>query len=204
MICYGYCYDRNGKYHSPVRLESQDALINFIRQKIDCPQLVITDNLDRQLLLMRDGVDLFNGLERVGISLNAVLNQIREEIVEEGSGLDEKPEWERLYDQIGLSAGEIRMRQGVKAACREAQTVGDVAELVRGTYFDAHFRSRDGERRYRYFDEGDYSASLMVKAKNGEWNEEPERVILTPGMKVRHLRSSEDVHTFELLDSEAV
>ena len=201
MICYGYCYDRNGKYNSPVRLESQDAIISFIRQNIDRPQLVITDNLDRQLLLMRDGVDLFNGLDRVGVSLNAVLNQIRQGIVEEGTSPGEKPEWERLYDQIGLSTGEIRMRQRVKAACREAQTVGDVAELVRGTYFDAHFRSRDGESWYRYFDEGDYTASVMVKAKNGEWNEEPERVILTPGMRVRYWRSSEDIHTFELLDT---
>jgi hypothetical protein len=202
MICYGYRYDCDGKYGSAVRLESRDAVIDFIRENIDSPQLVITDNLDRQLLLMRDGVDLFNDLDQIGISLMAVLNQVRDEMVEEGSQPGEKPEWERLYDQIGLSPGEIRMRQRVKAACRAARTVGDVAELIRGTYFDAHFHSSDGERWYRYFDEGDYAASLMVKDKNGVWQEEAERVILVPGMKVRHLRSSEDVHTFEILDSE--
>ncbi len=92
------------------------------------------------------------------------------------------------------------MRQRVKAACRAAQTVADVAEVVRGTYFDAHFLSQDGQKWYRYFDEDDFSATLMIKDENGKWMDKPEKAILSPTAKVRHLRSSEDVHTFEIID----
>ncbi len=67
------------------RLADQEAVIRFIKAHHEAPQLVITDQRDQQLLLMRDGVDLFNDLDRIGISLQAVLNQIREEIVEENA-----------------------------------------------------------------------------------------------------------------------
>jgi putative alpha-1,2-mannosidase len=78
--------------------------------------------------------------------------------------------------------------------------VGDVAEIVRGTYFDAHFLTTDGKKWYRFFDEEDYSATLMIKDNNGKWNDEPEKSILSPTLQVRHLRSSEDIHTFEISD----
>ena len=201
MLCYGYCFDPEGRYEPPDRLEDLETIIRFIKVHHEAPQLVITDQHDQQLLLMRDGVDLFNDLERIGISLQAVLNQIREEMVEENAQRNEKPRWEVLYDQIGLSPGEIRMRQRVKAACRAALTVADVAEVVRGTYFDAHFLSQDEQKWYRYFDEDDFSATLMIKDENGKWVDEPEKTILSPSAKVRHLRSSEDIHTFELLDT---
>jgi hypothetical protein len=200
MHCYGYCFDQEGRYGPPIRLADQHAIIQFIRENGDAPQLMITDAGDNQLLLMRNGVDLFNDLDRIGISLQAVLNHIREEMVDEGSSSSEKPEWERLYDQIGLSPGEIRMRQRVKAACRAAKTVADVAEIVRGTYFDAHFLTPDGKKWYRFFDEEDYSATLMIKDENEKWIDEPEKAVLSPRTNVRHLRSSEDIHTFELLD----
>jgi hypothetical protein len=145
-------------------------------------------------------VDLHNELDQVGIDLNFVLNQIRDEVVAEGQNTGEKPEWERLYDQIGLSPGEIRMRQRVKAACRAARTVGDVAEIIRGTYFDAHFLTADGEKWYRFFDGEDTSVQLMRQDEHGEWMDEPERVTLSPNLQVRHLRSSEDIHTFEISD----
>lgn len=200
MLCYGYCFDTEGRYGPPVRLADQDAIIQFIRENQHAPQMMITDMGDHQLLLMRDGVDLYNELDQVGIDLNFVLNQIRDEMVAEGQSTGEKPEWERLYDQIGLSPGEIRMRQRVKAECRAARTVGDVAEIVRGTYFDAHFLTTDGKKWYRFFDEEDYSATLMIKDDNGKWNDEPEKSILSPTLQVRHLHSSEDVHTFEISD----
>lgn len=200
MDCFGYCFDQEGRYGHPLLLADPDAILRYIRENLDAPQLVITDADDHQLLLMRDGVDLYNALDQVGVDLNFVLNQTRDEIVAEGLELEEKPEWERLYDQIGLSPGEIRMRQRVKAACRAAQTVADVAEIIRGTYFDAHFLTTDGNKWYRFFDEEDYSATLMTSDDNGKWNDEPEKAILSPTLQVRHLRSSEDVHTFEIFD----
>ena len=200
MVCNGYRFDHEGRYGPPVRLADQDATIQFIRENQYVPQMMITDMGDHQLLLMRDGVDLFNELDQVGIDLNFVLNQIRAEMVAEGQNTGEKPEWERLYDQIGLSPGEIRMRQRVKVECRAARTVGNVAEIVRGTYFDANFLTADGNKWYRFLDEADYSARLMIKDERGEWMDEPGRVALSPEIRVRHLRSSEDIHTFEIFD----
>ena len=200
MICFGFSFDREGRSDPRTHLGDPDTVINFIRENLDAPQLIITDEKDCQLLLMRDGVDLFNALDRVGISLSKVLNQTREDIVAESSQSNEKPKWERLYDQIGLSPGEIRMRQRVKSACWAARTVADVAELIHGTYFNAHFLSSDGQRWHRFFDEKDFSVTLMTKDGNGEWIDQIDRVTLSPILKVQHLRSSEDIHTFELLD----
>jgi hypothetical protein len=200
MFFFGYTDNKQGHHSAAVRLTDQEAVIRYIQENLDSRQLIITDAGDHQLLLMCDGVDLFNDLGRIGISLQAVLNQIREEMVEAGSNKGEKPEWERLYDQIGLSSGEIRMRQRVKAACRAAQTVADVAEIVRGTYFDAHFLTPDGNKWYRFFNEDDYSITLMTKDDSGTWIDEPERVFLSPTTLVRHLHSSEDIHTFEMLN----
>jgi hypothetical protein len=200
MKIYGYSYLSVDIIPSPIELDHKQAVIRFIKDNLNAAQLIITDAGDNQLLLMRDGLDLFNDLDRIGISLQAVLNHIREEMVDEGSSRREKPKWEQLYDQIGLSPGEICMRQRVKAACRAAKTVADVAEVVRGTYFDAHFQTTDGNKWYRFFDEEDYSATLMIKDENGNWIDEPEKAVLSPDIMVRHLRSSEDVHTFELVD----
>lgn len=202
MAYYGYRYRSDGKHYPGIHLEDQEAVRAFIKQYHEDPQIVITDNQDRQLLLMRDGVDLFNDLDRIGISLADLLNQIRQDQVQAESpsgGQHEKPHWEVLYDQIGLSPGEIHMRQRVKAACRAARTVRDVAELVRGTYFDAHFRTADGQKWYRYFDADTYEASVMIKDSAGEWIDVDEPEVLSPTAQVRHLRSSEDIHTFEII-----
>ena len=87
-----------------------------------------------------------------------------------------------------------------KAACRAAKTVADVAELVRGTYFDAHFVSEDGQKWCRFFNEDDHSAKLMIKDESGEWVDDPDFFYLSPRAKVKHLRSGEDIHTFLLID----
>ena len=105
-----------------------------------------------------------------------------------------------LYDQIGLSTGEIHMRQRVKAACRVGKTVEDVAALVAGTYFDAHFISDDGSKLCRFYNQDNYSAMLMTKDKSSAWVDEPASIFLSPTGKVTHLRSGEDIHTFLLLD----
>jgi hypothetical protein len=200
MICHGYRFDHEGKYGPSVLLADQDSVIRFIQDNLEAPQLLITDAGDNQLLLMRDGVDIFNVLDQYGISLAAIFEELRQDIASEGTSPKEKPEWEVLYDQIGLSPGEIHMRQRVKAACRAAKTVADVAELVRGTYFDAHFVSEDGQKWCRFFNEDDHSAKLMIKDESSEWVDDPDLFYLSPRAKVKHLRSSEDIHTFLLID----
>ena len=200
MAFLGFRYNTDGRTLPTVRLETPEDVKRFIRDNLEASQLIITDAQDQQLLLMRDGVDLYNGLVQIGISLNSLLGQIRVESIHDSASSQEKPKWERLYDQIGLSPGEIRMRQRAKAACRAAQTVADVAELVRGTYFDAHFLASDRQTWYRFFDADTYQAIVMTKDKTGEWVEGSTPATLSPTTQVRHLRSSEDIHTFEIPD----
>jgi hypothetical protein len=200
MKFFGYCYDVEDITPMPIELADQQALMNFIKGHYEALQLVITDADDNQLLLMRNGVDLHNALDQYGISLAAIFAELRQEIAGYDPTQAEKPGWEELYDQIGLSAGEIRMRQRVKAACRAAQTVEDVAALVAGTYFDANFVSEDGQKLCRFFNQDDYSATLMTKDESGEWVDRPAPFYLSPTAKVKHLRSGEDIHTFLLID----
>ena len=200
MAFLGFRYNADGRTLPTVRLETPEDVKRFIRDNLEASQLIITDAQDQQLLLMRDGVDLFNELDQIGLSLHSLLNQIRTEAVQDLGSPQEKPEWERHYDQIGLSPVEIRMRQRAKAACRAAQTVADVADLVRGTYFDPHFLTRDRRTWYRFFDADTYQAIVMTKDETGEWVEGPTPVILSPTTHVQHLRSSEDIHTFEIPD----
>jgi hypothetical protein len=199
MKFFGYCYEDEDITPSPIELPDQQALMQFIKEHYEAPQLVITDAGDNQLLLIRAGVDLHNALDQYGISLAAIFTELRQEIAGDDPTQAEKPGWEMLYDQIGLSAGEIRMRQRVKAACRAAQTVEDVAALVAGTYFDANFVSEDGQKWCRFFNQDDYSATLMTKDESGEWIDLPAPFYLSPTAKVKHLRSGEDIHTFLLL-----
>jgi len=200
MKFFGYCYEDEDITPTPTELTDLQALIQFIKDHYYAPQLIITDAGDNQLLLMHAGVDLYNTLDQCGISLAAIFAELRQEIAGDSPMQDDKPGWEVLYDQIGLSAGEIRMRQRVKAACRAANTVEDVAALVAGTYFDAHFISEDGQKWCRFFNQDDYSAMLMTKEDSGEWVDDPAPVFLSPTAKVKHLRSSEDIHTFLLFD----
>ena len=90
------------------------------------------------------------------------------------------------------------MRQRAKVACRAARTVADVADLVKGTYFDAHFYASDGQKWFRYFNADTYEVEMLTQNEAGEWIEEPKPEMLSPATQVRHLRSSEDIHTFEI------
>ena len=200
MKFFGYRYEDEDITPTPTEFPDQQGLIQFIKDHYEAPQLVITDAGDNQLLLMRDGVDLHNALDQYGISLAAIFAELRQEIADDSPTQAEKPGWEDLYDQIGLSAGEIHRRQRVKAACRAAQTVENVAALVAGTYFDAHFISEDGQKWCRFFNQDDYSATLMTKDESGKWVDDPAPIYLSPNTKVKHLGSSEDIHTFLLID----
>ncbi len=201
----GYLYNEKGQYGAPEVLNNNKSLITFIKDHYNAPQLIITDPSDRQLLLMREGVDLYNQLGEWGINLSEIYKEIQQdqllaetELPEES--LDERPEWERYYDSIGLSAGEIRMRQRAKRACKDARTLADVAELLKGTYFSARMVSADGQRSWDYFDPEDFTAEPWVRGKDGEWEQPGKKAHLAPESHVRHQSSAEDVHVFVLLN----
>ena len=199
MNFFAYCYTSEDSTPPPVKLTNLQAVFRFIKDHYYAPQLIITDGGDNQLLLMRDGVDIFNVLDQYGISLAAIFDELRMGIAGNSRTQQEKPEWEVLYDQIGLSPGEIRMRQRVKKLCKTAQTVADVVELLQGTYFDANFVSEDDQKWCRHFNEDDYSATLMTRDESGEWVDVPDPIFLSPIARVKYLRSSEDIHTFVLI-----
>jgi len=92
------------------------------------------------------------------------------------------------------------MRQRVKAACRTAQTVKDVAHLLQGNYFNAYFFNEDWQRARGYFNPEDYSIHELVGSEENGWGEgqDPRAVTLNPQVKVRHISSSENVHRFIL------
>jgi hypothetical protein len=196
----GYLYNQDETYPPPTPIEGKDALVAFIIEHLEEHQLIITDQGDRQVLLMRDGVDLFQDLDQFGINLVELMAKRRKNLVNEYGNQEEKPHWEQLYDQIGLSPGEIRMRQRVKAACKQAQTVADVAELVRGTYFDAFFYSEDGRNQWGYFDPEDLSVDILLQNGENLWQAPSQRIVLHKNARVRHQESHEDVHIFTLLD----
>ena len=199
MVFFGYVFDQDERYTPPTSLDDKPALSEFIKANWEAKQLIITDRFDKQLLHMRDGVDLFNKLDQIGIQLSSIFQDIRENLVadQDASG---KAGWEQLYDSIGLSAGEIRMRQRVKQACKEAQTVSDVIELVQGTYFDVDFISTDHQRCWRYFDIDQRTAEVMIRDDHGNWSYINEEEVIPLDARVAHLRSGEDIHEFILLD----
>ena len=93
------------------------------------------------------------------------------------------------------------MRQRVKAACKAARTVGEVAVLLEGTYFDASFISEDKTRAWGYLNGQDYSVFLLQGSEEKGWgNAGNEVVTLDRETRVRHLYSSEDMHWFSILD----
>jgi hypothetical protein len=205
MSFLGYLYNETGQHGTPEVLKDKQSLITFIKDHLNAPQLIVTDSSDHQLLLLRDGVDLHNRLGEWGINLSEIYQdmqqaRLRAETDQPGESRDERPEWERYYDSIGLSAGEIRMRQRAKKACKAARTLRDVAELLKGTYFIARLVSADGQRTWDYFDPEDFTAEPNTRNREGHWQEAEERIHLSPEKRIRHQSSAEDVHVFLLLD----
>lgn len=198
----GYVYNETGRYTHPEYLDDENTLIEFLAVHWEAKLIIITDSFDKKLLLMREGVDLFNQLDLIGIQLSKIFQNIRKNLVI-NQDLGEKPGWEQLYDLIGLSAGEIHMRQRVKQACKEAQTISDVIELVRGTYFGVDFISRDHRRCWRYFDIDQHTAETMISDDQGNWSYTDEEEVVPLNARVVHLRSGEDIHEFILLDPPA-
>jgi len=192
-VYFGYVYvDR--RYEHPSQLRGTQAVADFISTHLYAEELRICDSSDHLLLHLLDGIDISNELEEININLNELFLQARQDLIEAEDEPPPKERWEILYDQIGLSSGEIAMRQRVKKAARNAQCVADVANLVQGTYFDARFYSSDDSRCWGHFDPSDLSVSIVDERRNTK------RIRLNPAARVQHRSSAEDVHIFTLLD----
>jgi len=195
------CVTSRGVRGRPQRIENRSELISFLKTHLHEDEVVVTDPGDRLLFRAVDGVDLYSELERLGVDLPELYRDIRQGMVspEPEQATDREP-WEQLYDSIGLSPGEIQMRQRVKRLCKAARTVADVAQLLEGTYFDAHFYSEDRARAWGYFNPEDYSVYPLAGSDDAGWGESQETtpVPLSPDARVCHISSSEDVHRFIL------
>ena len=195
MRILGY-FTRQGEQVGPTALEDRADVLRFLEAHLFEDEVILTDPDDRLVLRAVDGVDLSSRLDEVGIDLPALYRRLRQAAVSAASDAEEEREpWEELYDAIGLSPGEVAMRQRAKRAARAARTVADVVELLAGTYFDATFATEDGSRSWGYFDPADLS--VVEQLADGDTRE---RVRLSPEARVRHQDSGEDVHRFVLLD----
>ena len=197
----GYVY-KEGRHGDSVRPEDADAVVAFLKAHLYDEEVVITDGGDNMLFHASDGIDLYSGLDELGIDLQANYQEIRREIAAEATaGEGEREPWKELYDSVGLSAEEIRMRQSVKRTVKAARTVADVARLLENTYFDVFFETEDGTGAWGYFDPKGYSALVMKRGAHGGWRQDGRRfVTLQPETRVRHKSSGEDTHLFILLD----
>ena len=195
------CVTSGGNRGPAQRLEGIGSITAFLKDHLYEDDVVITDAGDNLVFRAVDGVDLHSQLNELGIDLPAVYQEIREMWNADEPQTKREP-WEDLYDSIGLSPGEIQMRKRVKAACRAAQTVEDVARLLEGTYFESHFYSDDRQCAWGYFDPDNYSIHKLVGSEEDGWGEgqDPQVVNLNPGARVKHISSSEDVHRFSLYD----
>lgn len=195
MRILGY-FTRQGEQVGPVALDGRAAVLDFLEAHLFDGEVVLTDPDDRPVFRALDGVDLDSRLDELGIDLPALYRRLRRAAVSEASDAEEEREpWEDFYDGIGLSPGEIAMRQRAKRAAKAARTVADVVELLAGTYFDASFATGDGSRSWAYLDPDDLSA--VERLTDGRTSEP---VRLSPEARVRHQGSGEDVHSFVLLD----
>ena len=188
--------DTGGRHDAPQWLGTVDEVISYIKEHLYAEEVVISDSGDRMIFRAVDGVDLYSDLGELGIDLRKIYQEVRQDLVEdEGQGRVEREDWEVYYDSIGLSAGEISMRQRVKRLCKAAQTVGDVIKLLEGTYFDAHFSTEDQQRQWGYFDPDDCSV-VNLDDDPGQRGS----VHLDRDARVQYISSGEDVHNFFLLD----
>jgi hypothetical protein len=195
MRILGY-FTRHGEHVGPVALEDRAMVLGFLEVHLFDDEVILADPDDRLVFRAVDGVDLISRLDELGIDLPALYRSLRRAAVSAASDAeDEREPWEDLYDGIGLSPGEIAMRQRAKRAARAARTVADVVELLAGTYFDASFVTEDGSRSWAYFDPDDLS--VLERLADGGTGK---RIVLSPDARVRHRGSGEDIHNFVLLD----
>jgi hypothetical protein len=199
-ILLGYVY-RNGRYDMGEKLCGAQEICTFIKKYLYEEEIRICDPGDNLIFQARDGVDLFSQLEEFGIDLPGIYQSLHKEALDSNPNELPRPKWEELYDSIGLSSGEIAMRQRVKKAAREATTVADVARLLEGTYFSACFYSEDETCCWSYFDPHDLTVRKMERVEDEYgigWQDTGELVTLDPDARVQHHSSGEDIHAFIL------
>jgi len=194
-----------GKHSTPQILADAGEVTLFIKANLYEEELVITDSSDRLILRAVSGVDLYSDLRELGIDLPKLYRECRQGLMpNETTGEDLREDWEVYYDSIGLSPGEIRMRQRVKQACKAAHTVADVIELLEGTYFDVRFISEDHLKTWNNFDpETCLVRENEVIEKDGYSDQLNRALTVDPDARVKHHSSREDVHIFFLLDPPA-
>ncbi len=115
MDLYGYVFNREGYYGQPVMLKEKEHLIQFIKENLDETKLVVTDRADQQVLLIQECVNLYNDLDQYEVSLGEIFKEIRAERVGGANGEVRKPDWEILYDSIGLSPARSECGNGSSA-----------------------------------------------------------------------------------------
>ena len=190
------------------RLEGRRALEEFLKAHLYDEEIRVTDAMKQRVLLhVRNGVyDVgLSRPEELGVSLPEIYEDIRRSIVvEEGVDSHQRESWEDLYDSIGVSPDEIRMRQRLKPDLKSVRTVTDVAKLIEGTYFDASFKTEDGNRSWGYFDGETFTVTPMIPVDGplgrGWQFDSGKRVQLDPDARIQHCGSGEDVHGFIILD----
>ena len=180
-IFLGYVY-HNGRYDQAERLKGEQGVYAFLKKNLYEEEIRICDSGDNLIFHARDGVDLFSRLEEIGIDLPGIYQSLRREALGPGADEPHRPKWEQLYDSIGLSSGEIAMRQRVKKAAIAATTVADVVRLLEGTYFSACFYSEDETRCWSYFDPHDLTVRIMKRVGDDYgtgWQETGDMLIFT-------------------------
>jgi len=199
-IFLGYVYHQ-GRYDKGKKLCGVQEVCAFIKQHLYEEEIRICDSGDNLIFQARDGVDLFSRLEEIGIDLPGIYQSLRREALGPGADESPRPKWEQLYDSIGLSSGEITMRQRVKKAAIAATTVADVVSLLERTYFSACFYSEDETCCWSHFDPHDLTVWKMERVEDDYgtgWQETGEQITLDLDAQVRHHSSAEDIHAFIL------
>lgn len=129
-------------------LETSDAIARFLKKYLfpewsssSSNERVAIVDVESQVPIFNavNGVDLHSELRDYGVDLPEIykdLNRARSDALSalslgtSGSG--------GITDSIGLSSEEMVMRKETLRAAKAAKTVGDVLELVGGTYFEAY------------------------------------------------------------------
>lgn len=194
------CFRRGETMSRPVGLPDTGSIEAFLLEHLHDDEVVLTDRSDELVFRAIDGVDLFSRLSELGIDLPSLYAELRRRAVSDAAPDAERADWEDGYDAIGLSPGEIAMRQRAKSAAKAARTVADVIEVLDGTYFEAAFVSEDQTRAWGYFDPSDLSAAVEEPVDPHARRATDRRVRLDPRARVRHEGSGEDIHVFVLLD----
>ena len=194
------------------QIRGKEGILKFLKEHLfaksadDKTEIRITDSQKNRVIFQSiGGVDLHSELQCHGISLPELYQEIKAEMVKRVQGTDataDMPEWEKYYDSIGLSAEEVEMRRIAKQRSKAAKTVRDVAELLKGTYFDAVFSTEDGTRSWAYFDPEEFSAqpNKQLGGNLGWKADRLKRIMINPDALVKYIGSAEDRHGFVLLD----